>query len=61
MLRRQHGCNWGVVSMNGEKFSGMRTTKNVYFWPWNRVKSRIIDGPENNVAHYYQRLLENYP
>ena len=32
----------------------MKAAKGVEFWPWGRVYQRLVEGPENNVWHYYQ-------
>lgn len=60
VYRRNHGGEWGIVSLNGEKFPGLRTKAGTNFWPWGRVANRITDGDENNVFDYYQVLLKKY-
>ncbi|QXC38035.1 hypothetical protein V3429_15960 [Aeromonas jandaei] len=58
VYRRNHGGEWGIVSLNGQKFPGLKTKSGVNFWPWGRALNRIMQGPENNVADYYRALLE---
>ncbi|MES2024113.1 MAG: hypothetical protein V4448_01020 [Pseudomonadota bacterium] len=57
VYRRNHGAEWGLVDINGQKFPGLKTKFGTKFWPWGKASSRIIEGPENNVQHYYQILL----
>ena len=33
---------------------GMRWKGDDFFWPWARAHKRIVEGEENNVAHYYK-------
>ena len=59
VYRRNHGANWGTVTLNGESFPGMQAAQTcTLFWPWGRAQNRLTDGPENNMWHYYQSLLE---
>jgi hypothetical protein len=58
VFRRVHGGTWGMVTMSGERFPGFRaTSRDVTFWPWGRARNRLMNGPEDNVWHYYQSLL----
>jgi hypothetical protein len=58
VYRRNHGGKWGIISLNEQKFPGLRTNAGANFWPWARVANRITDGDENNVFDYYQVLLQ---
>ncbi len=58
VYRRNHGGEWGIVSLNGQKFPGLRTKSGTNFWPWGRALNRIMQGPGNNVSDYYRALLE---
>jgi hypothetical protein len=58
VYRRNHGGEWGIVSLDGQKFPGLQTKSGINFWPWGRALNRIMRGPENNVADYYRALLE---
>jgi len=58
VYRRNHGGEWGMVSLNGQKFPGLRTKAGTNFWPWGRVANRITEGDENNVFDYYRVLLQ---
>ena len=56
VIRRHHGGEWGMVSMNGQTFPGMRQSDGSLIWPWGKVHNRLTNGPEDNVWHYYQAL-----
>lgn len=56
VYRRNHGGEWGMVTLNGQKFPGLRTKAGANSWPWGRVANRITDGDENNVFDYYRVL-----
>lgn len=59
VFRRNHGATWGLVTIDGETFAGMRDNQScALFWPWGRVQNRLTAGDEHNVWHYYQTLLE---
>ena len=57
VFRRNHGAQWGIVSLGDRTFPGMQAehTK-AAFWPWGRIQSRLTNGPEDNVWHYFQAL-----
>ncbi len=56
--RRNHGGCWGIVTLNGDSFPGMRAPSGRLFWPWGRAQNRIVDGAQNNMWHYYQVLVD---
>jgi hypothetical protein len=57
VYRKNHGGAWGMVTMRGgESFPGMQSATHSLFWPCGQAKNRIVDGPENNLWHYYQVL-----
>jgi|GEM_PF-1479504 len=59
VFRRNHGAEWGVVALGDDSYPGMRSThREQLFWPWRRAYNRIVNGPEDNVWHYYQLLVE---
>jgi hypothetical protein len=58
VYRRNHGAEWGIVNLNGQKFPGLKSNKGVNFWPWSRALNRIMQGGENNISDYYKALLE---
>jgi hypothetical protein len=58
VYRRNHEGTWGKVTLEGQEFPGLRTAKGTEFWPWGKVQNRITNGPEDNVWHYYQVLLQ---
>ena len=59
VFRRNQGARWGMVTVAGETFPGMEAIKTgSRFWPWAKVQHRLINGPEDNVWHYYRHLAE---
>src|SRR5215470_36272 len=58
VFRRNHGAEWGWVTLQGSRFPGMEGKADNLFWPWGRARNRIIKGSEDNLWHYYQYLLE---
>lgn len=58
VYRRNHGGEWGMVTLGGSRFPGLRTTSGSSFWPWGRVFNRITKGTEDNIADYYAALLK---
>jgi hypothetical protein len=61
VYRRNHGAEWGIIDLGGQKFPGLRTKSGTNFWPWGRAFNRIVEGAENNIADYYKVLLEQTP
>jgi hypothetical protein len=57
VLRRHHDGEWGMVRMGEESFPGVQQPNGRLCWPWGRAYKRIVDGPENNMWHYYQLLI----
>jgi hypothetical protein len=57
VLRRHHGGEWGAVSMGGQSFPGLRQSGGGLCWPWGKAHKRLVDGPEDNVWHYYSVLV----
>jgi hypothetical protein len=58
VFRRNHGATWGMVTLSGQRFPGLSTNAGAQFWPWGRVRNRILNGSEDNVWHYYQLLVK---
>ena len=58
VYRRNHGGEWGMVTLGESRFPGLRTTTGSSFWPWGRVFNRITKGTEDNIADYYAALLK---
>jgi len=57
VYRKNHGAEWGwVISPGGDRFPGLESAS-TRCWPWARAQKRIVDGPEDNIWHYYQYLL----
>ena len=57
VYRRNHGANWGTVTLNGSSYPGFRTDGGVNVWATGRVLNRIIDGPDSNIAFFYRKLV----
>jgi len=57
VFRRNHGAEWGWVTLEGDRFPGMQHRPSSLFWPWGKAMNRIVNGPEDNLWHYYQVLL----
>jgi hypothetical protein len=61
VFRRNHGARWGMVTIGADTFPGMETDKvAARFWPWGRVQKRLVNGPEDNVWHYYMELAAQH-
>ncbi len=59
VFRRNHGATWGMVNLFGESFPGLKANGHAgLFWPWRRAQNRLLHGPEDNMWHYYQMLIE---
>lgn len=58
VYRRNHGGEWGIVTLGGERYPGMQTASRTDFWPWGRAFDRITKGPEDDIAAYYSSLLK---
>lgn len=56
--RRNHTGVWGVMTQDGQQFSGMRTESGGLFWPTGKAEKRIRNGSEDNLWLYYQVLLK---
>jgi hypothetical protein len=57
VFRRNHGADWGWVTLQGSRFPGLQAKAGTLFWPWGRAMNRIVSGPEDNLWHYYQALV----
>jgi len=61
VFRRNHGAKWGMVALGGDTFPGLRADKDgTTFWPWGRAQNRLVNGPEDNMWHYYQVLVSEH-
>ena len=57
VYRRNHGGDWGMVTLGGKRFAGMSASgRDELFWPWGKVRDRLENGDEDNVWHYYKGL-----
>ena len=57
VFRRNHSATWGMVTLSGDRFPGMSRPDGLEFWPWGRLRNRIINGPEDNIWNYYHYLM----
>jgi hypothetical protein len=57
VFRKNHGGEWGMVTLEGKTFPGMRMRTDSFFWPWSRAHRRIVEGSENNVLTYYRGVV----
>ena len=57
VYRRNHGATWGTVRLNGSSYAGFRTASGVEVWPAGRVLNVITDGPDNDIADFYRKLV----
>ena len=57
VYRRNHGATWGTVTLNGNSYPGFRTESGVNVWPVGRVLNVITDGPDNDIAYFYRKLV----
>ncbi|WP_413191923.1 hypothetical protein [Pararobbsia alpina] len=58
VYRRNHGGQWGIVTLGGEHYPGMQTAAGTDFWPWGRAFDRIKKGADEDIAAYYSVLLK---
>jgi hypothetical protein len=59
VVRRQHGAEWGQVTLEGQTFPGMRLGDGSLVWPWGRVQKRLTDGAEESVTAWLASLMRN--
>ncbi len=59
VLRRHHGGEWGLVTMDGQSLPGFQQKNGALCWPWSRAQKRLVNGPEDNVWHYYSVLVRD--
>jgi hypothetical protein len=57
VFRHNRGAEWGWVTLQGNRFPGMQHKPSSLFWPWGKALNRIVNGPEDNLWHYYRVLL----
>lgn len=57
VYRRNRGAAWGQVTLNGNTYPGFRTDSGINVWATGRVLNRLVDGPDNNIAEYYRKLV----
>ncbi|HEY4059684.1 MAG TPA: hypothetical protein VGM39_23880 [Kofleriaceae bacterium] len=58
VARRNHGAAWGrIQASDGSEFPGLQLDSGTLFWPWARARNRIMNGPEDNIRHYYDHLM----
>jgi len=61
VFRKNHGGVWGFCAdVVGAKQYALEKNGQI-LWPHARVYKRLVEGPANNVWHYYQVLAQNPP
>jgi hypothetical protein len=57
VYRKNHEAEWGWIISDAGRVPGLRSKGGTLFWPVSRAENRIINGPEDNIWHYYLLLL----
>lgn len=57
VYRRNHGGQWGLVTLGDQRFPGMQSEGGTRFSPWAKTYNRITQGSEDNIVSYYDVLL----
>jgi hypothetical protein len=52
VYRKNHGAEWGWVTLQGRRFPGMQDKKT-----WGKAHGRVVKGYEDKLWHYYQWLV----
>ena len=55
-IRLTYGAEWGMVTMDGNRYPGMQFNNGWIIWPMSKSQKRIANGPEDNVWSYFQAL-----
>jgi hypothetical protein len=58
VMRKHHGGEWGMINLDGKSFPGIQQKGGQLCWPMGRAHKRIVNGPEDNIWHYYQMLIQ---
>jgi hypothetical protein len=58
VYRRNHGGEWGIVTLGDSRSPGLQTASGLDFWPWGRAFDRITQGAQDNIADFYATLLK---
>jgi hypothetical protein len=58
VFRKNHGGQWGIVELNGQRFPGLQSPAGSLFWPFGRARNRMVNGNDDNVWDYYQELIK---
>ena len=58
VFRKNHGGQWGMVELNGQRLPGMQSLAGTLFWPLIRARNRMVNGDGENVWDYYQELIK---
>jgi hypothetical protein len=56
VYRKNHGAEWVLIKHDGHTFPGLQAKSGTLFWPWGKVESRLRNGAEGNIWHYYLHL-----
>ena len=44
----------GMASIGTERIPAVRLEGDQVVWPWGKAHNRLLNGPEDNIWHYYQ-------
>lgn len=56
VIRRRYGGEWGLITLDGKSFPGLKQASGDLVWPWSKAHERLTNGSEDNIWHYYQVL-----
>jgi hypothetical protein len=59
VFRKNHGAEWGIVTLNGQSVLGMSCGTHL-IWPLGRAENRTRNGSEDNIWDYFNDLLGRY-
>jgi hypothetical protein len=54
---RNHGCTWGWITMDGNRFEDLQSPDGKLFWPAGKARGRLLTGSEDNLWHYFQVVV----
>lgn len=58
VIRKQHGGEWTVASEGPFAGAYLLTIGDTQMSPPSKIYKRIVDGPEDNLEHYYQVMIQ---
>lgn len=58
VMRKHHGGEWGMMTLEGGEFPAVSLPNGTFCWPWRKVYDRLRNGADDNVWHYYRVMTE---